>query len=77
MRLIISEVLPKFTVYPTIRTELKDIHVPPYIDYPPSRVWYIADLIRLRTTRLTRSLFERKVVEGPLSDYRADAEKYR
>ncbi|OGI15342.1 hypothetical protein A3K63_05490 [Candidatus Micrarchaeota archaeon RBG_16_49_10] len=77
MKLVISEVIPKFTVYPGIRTEIKEVEVPEFIDYPPKQFWYISDLIRLKTTKRSKSMFEGKTFEGDISDYRRDVLKYR
>jgi len=77
MNLIICEVLPKFTVYPNIRTEIKEVEVPEFVDYPPSKIWYISDLIRLKTTETTKSLFDEKIVDENLADYERDSKKYR
>lgn len=73
MNLIITDRLVKYSDYPPHRTELKHVEVPDCYDefYPPKKVWYVSDLVRLRATAKTRPLF--KEYKGKLSDYRGDA----
>lgn len=73
MNLLITDRLVKYSDYPPHRTELKHVEVPDCYDdfYPPKKVWYVSDLVRLRTTAKTRPLF--KEYKGKLSDYRGDA----
>ena len=77
MGLVITDMLPKFNEYPPVRTELKHVEVPECYEpfYPPPKVWYLSDLVRLKTTRMARPLF-RGVVRGGLSDYKGDARRF-
>ena len=78
MGLRISAWLPKFNRYPPVRTELKHVEVPGFYDpfYPPRTVWYVSDLVRLKTTSAARPLIDGKFTE-PIADYEADALEYR
>jgi len=78
MGLQVSIWLPKFNEYPPVRTELKHIEVPDFYDpfYPPDTVWYISDLVRLKTTKRTKPLIEGEY-EGNIADYEGDARRYR
>lgn len=75
MGLVISDYLPKFSIYPSVRTELKDVYVPDYVEYPPTKPWYVSDLIRLRTTKVTKPLY--KAVTSGIANYRQDSLFYR
>lgn len=78
MGLLISAWLPKFNQYPPVRTELKHVEVPDFYDpfYPPKKVWYISDLVRIKTTGWTRPYFKGRY-EGEIADYDGDAMCYR
>lgn len=78
MGLQVSLWLPKFNEYPPVRTELKHIEVPDFYDpfYPPDAVWYISDLVRLKTTKRTKPLIESEY-EGNIADYEGDACRYQ
>ncbi|MCX7702896.1 MAG: bis-aminopropyl spermidine synthase family protein [Planctomycetota bacterium] len=78
MGLVVSAWLTKFSEYPPVRTELKHIEVPDFYDpfYPPSRVWYVSDLVRLKTTNSTKPLIK-GIFKGNISDYDGDAKRYR
>ena len=76
MNLLITDRIPKYSDYPPHRTELKHVEVPDCYDdfYPPKKVWYISDLLRLKTTKKTRPLF--KEYKGSLANYKEDARKF-
>lgn len=78
MGLQISVWLPKFNEYPPVRTELKHIEVPDFYDpfYPPDKVWYISDLVRLKTTKSPKPLIEGEY-KSRITDYEGDAARYR
>jgi len=78
MGLLITERIPKYSDYPPHRTELKHVEVPDCYDafYPPEKVWYSADLLRLKTTAKTTPLFE-GVFKGSLANYRGDSQRYQ
>lgn len=78
MALLITDRLPKYSDYPPHRTELKHIEVPDCYDafYPPQKVWYSADLVRVRTSRETASLIEGNF-KGRLADYRGDSQHFQ
>lgn len=78
MGLIVSERLPKFSDYPPHRTELKHIEVPDCYDqfYPPQKIWYSADLLRLKTTRYLQPLFDGEL-RGNIANYREDAKRFQ
>lgn len=75
MGLIITSYLPKFSTYPSIRTELKQVYVPDYVEYPPTKAWYISDLVRLKTTAETKPLY--KSVFKKIAYYRMDSVLYQ
>ncbi|MEK6852571.1 MAG: bis-aminopropyl spermidine synthase family protein [Nanoarchaeota archaeon] len=75
MGVIIVGYIPKFSTYPSIRTELKQVYVPEYVEYPPTKPWYISDLVRLKTTKATKPLY--KTVTKKIAWYRRDAMTYR
>jgi predicted methyltransferase len=78
MGLAVSTWLFKFSEYPPVRTELKHIEVPDFYDpfYPPSTVWYVSDLVRLKTTNSTNPLIK-GIFRGNISDYEGDAKRFR
>jgi len=73
MKLLIAEKLPKYSDYPPHRTELKHVEVPDCYDrfYPPQKVWYVSDLVRLKTTKTTRPMVG--YYKGKLANYNEDA----
>ena len=58
--------------------ELKHEEVPDCYDafYPPEKVWYSADLLRLKTTRETVPLYQ-DTFRGTLADYKGDSQRYQ
>lgn len=78
MNLRVLERLPKYDDYPPHRTELKHVEVPDCYNafYPPKKVWYSADLVRLKTTKATKP-FYKGAFKGKLANYREDAMKYQ
>ena len=78
MGLVVSAWLPKFNQYPPVRTELKHVEVPDFYDpfYPPKKVWYMSDLVRIKTTRSSRAYYEGRF-EGEIADYDKDAARFR
>ena len=78
MGLVITDRIPKYSDYPPHRTELKHIEVPDCYDafYPPDKVWYAADLLRLKTTRETKPLFT-DVFKGKLANYKDDSQRFQ
>lgn len=78
MGLLITERVPKYSDYPPHRTELKHIEVPDCYDafYPPDKIWYSADLLRLKTTSETKPLFT-SVFKGKLTNYSEDSQRFQ
>ena len=78
MGLLIADRIPKYSDYPPHRTELKHVEVPDCYDafYPPKKVWYSADLLRLKTTRETKPLFN-DVFKGKLANYSEDSQRFQ
>jgi len=78
MGFAISAWLPKFNHYPPVRTELKHVEVPDFYDpfYPPKKIWYISDLVRIKRLVMRRPFFEGRY-EGEIADYDIDAKRYR
>lgn len=78
MGLLIADRIPKYSDYPPHRTELKHVEVPDCYDafYPPKKVWYSADLLRLKTTKETKPLFN-DVFKGKLANYSQDSQRFQ
>lgn len=78
MGFLVTDRLPKYSDYPPHRTELKHVEVPDCYDafYPPDKVWYSADLLRLKTTIKTAPLIG-DVFRGSLVNYRGDSQRYQ
>lgn len=78
MGLLITDRIAKYSDYPPHRTELKHVEVPDCYDafYPPEKVWYSADLLRLKTTGETKPLFT-DVFKGRLAGYKIDSQRFQ
>ena len=77
MNLLITDRIPKYSDYPPHRTELKHVEVPDCYDnfYPPKKVWYVSDLLRLATTKVASPLFTE--YSGELANYKDDAIQFQ
>ena len=78
MGLLITDRLPKFSRYPPHRTELKHVEVPDFYDdfYPPKKIWYVSDLVRLKTTNKTKPYYK-GIFKQKLANYSRDSQIYR
>lgn len=76
MGLLITDRIPKYSDYPPHRTELKHVEVPDCYDdfYPPEKVWYVSDLVRVKTAIGAKRMFE--TFDGDIADYNSDAERF-
>jgi len=75
MGLVQTDYIRKFCEYPPLRTEIKKVEVPDYIPYPPTKLWYVSDLQRLKTTIKTKPYYK-GMIKGDIADYKADERKY-
>jgi predicted methyltransferase len=75
MGLVQTDYVRKFCEYPPLRTEIKKVEVPDYIPYPPSKLWYVSDLQRLKTTTKTKPYYK-GMVKGDIADYKHDERIY-
>lgn len=78
MGLLITDRLPKYSDYPPHRTELKHVEVPDCYDkfYPPKKIWYVADLLRVKTTAKTKPLYRGNLMAN-IANYNQDAMKFK
>jgi len=71
MNLLITDILSKFCHYLPGETEINKVEVPEYVPYPTKKIWYIADLIRVKTTKNTKPLFKGEIREE-IGNYERD-----
>jgi hypothetical protein len=76
MGLVITDILNKFLHYLPGETEIRRVEVPDHAPFPAKKIWYISDLIRVRTTKKTKP-FYKGVIKEDIADYLKDAKRFQ